>query len=425
MTSSRRVLAAHLRVPDERARLREAREPAAPRRLAAPPTALDAADLLIVNTCSIRDKAEHRLYSDLGVLRAWKQASPGPPARRRRLRRAAGGRRAAAALPAGRLRLRHAQPALGARRWSRRRAAATRAARTQESSGRERFDLPDRHPDLRAGDAGPRLRHGDGGLRPVLQLLHRAAHARPRDQPAGGGDPARGGAARRARRARDHAARPDRERLRPPRPAARPARPRERSASPRCSRGSPTIPGLARIRYTSPHPAFFDDALIRAHARAAGALPARAPAAAERLGRGARAHAPPLPRATTTARLVERLREARPDLALTTDLIVGFPGETDRGLRGDPRARARGRLRRRLHRSSTRRARGRPRRATRTRCRPSVAQARLEALQQLQRELTLAAHRARVGRAHRGAGRGAEPARGRARAPGATRTTGW
>ena len=39
--------------------------------------ALDGADLLIVNTCSIRDKAEHRLYSDLGVLRAWKQASPG------------------------------------------------------------------------------------------------------------------------------------------------------------------------------------------------------------------------------------------------------------------------------------------------------------------------------------------------------------
>ena len=44
------------------------------------------------------------------------------------------------------------------------------------------------------------------------------------------------------------------------------------------------IPGLARIRYTSPHPVFFDDELIRAHARAASAVPARAPAAAERLG---------------------------------------------------------------------------------------------------------------------------------------------
>ena len=35
------------------------------------------ADLLIVNTCSIREKAEHRLYSDLGLLRAWKAALPG------------------------------------------------------------------------------------------------------------------------------------------------------------------------------------------------------------------------------------------------------------------------------------------------------------------------------------------------------------
>src|SRR6185503_2396289 len=35
------------------------------------------ADLLIVNTCSIRDKAEQRLYSDLGRLRAWKRERPG------------------------------------------------------------------------------------------------------------------------------------------------------------------------------------------------------------------------------------------------------------------------------------------------------------------------------------------------------------
>ena len=36
-----------------------------------------AADLLIVNTCSIRAKAEHKLYSDLGLLREWKAAAPG------------------------------------------------------------------------------------------------------------------------------------------------------------------------------------------------------------------------------------------------------------------------------------------------------------------------------------------------------------
>ena len=37
----------------------------------------EAADLLVINTCSIRDKAEHQLYSDLGKLRTWKAERPG------------------------------------------------------------------------------------------------------------------------------------------------------------------------------------------------------------------------------------------------------------------------------------------------------------------------------------------------------------
>ena len=35
------------------------------------------ADLLIINTCSVREKAEHRLYSDLGALRQWKSERKG------------------------------------------------------------------------------------------------------------------------------------------------------------------------------------------------------------------------------------------------------------------------------------------------------------------------------------------------------------
>jgi len=35
------------------------------------------ADVLVINTCSIRDKAEHQLYSDLGRLREWKTDRPG------------------------------------------------------------------------------------------------------------------------------------------------------------------------------------------------------------------------------------------------------------------------------------------------------------------------------------------------------------
>ena len=37
----------------------------------------DQAELLLINTCSIREKAEHRLYTDLGMLRQWKAAVPG------------------------------------------------------------------------------------------------------------------------------------------------------------------------------------------------------------------------------------------------------------------------------------------------------------------------------------------------------------
>ncbi|MAI26783.1 MAG: tRNA (N6-isopentenyl adenosine(37)-C2)-methylthiotransferase MiaB, partial [Spirochaeta sp.] len=35
------------------------------------------ADILVINTCSIRDKAENQLYSDLGVLKEWKAARHG------------------------------------------------------------------------------------------------------------------------------------------------------------------------------------------------------------------------------------------------------------------------------------------------------------------------------------------------------------
>ena len=33
--------------------------------------------------------------------------------------------------------------------------------------------------------------------------------------------------------------------------------------------------------------------------------------------------------------VIGKVRAARPDIALSTDIIVGFPGETDRGFRGD------------------------------------------------------------------------------------------
>ncbi|PJB32221.1 MAG: tRNA (N6-isopentenyl adenosine(37)-C2)-methylthiotransferase MiaB, partial [Deltaproteobacteria bacterium CG_4_9_14_3_um_filter_65_9] len=38
---------------------------------------LEEADLVLLNTCSIREKADQKIYSDLGTLRSWKQRRPG------------------------------------------------------------------------------------------------------------------------------------------------------------------------------------------------------------------------------------------------------------------------------------------------------------------------------------------------------------
>ena len=87
------------------------------------------------------------------------------------------------------------------------------------------------------------------------------------------------------------------------------------------------IPGLQRLRYTSPHPLFFDEALIRAH----GELDRLCPHVHLPLQSGSDPVLERMRRRYTRAEylaLVVRLRAARPDLAITTDLIVGFPGET-------------------------------------------------------------------------------------------------
>jgi tRNA-2-methylthio-N6-dimethylallyladenosine synthase len=88
------------------------------------------------------------------------------------------------------------------------------------------------------------------------------------------------------------------------------------------------VPGIARVRFTSPHPVGFRDDLIGAFGRfgtLAGHvhLPVQSGSdrILKRMGRGYTSSA--------YLDLVGKLRAVRPDLALTTDLIVGFPGETE------------------------------------------------------------------------------------------------
>ena len=88
------------------------------------------------------------------------------------------------------------------------------------------------------------------------------------------------------------------------------------------------IPDLARIRYTTSHPADMDEALIAAHGEESKLMPflhLPVQSGSDRiLAAMNRKH-----RAADYLDLIQRLRRARPDLALSTDIIVGFPGESE------------------------------------------------------------------------------------------------
>ena len=93
-------------------------------------------------------------------------------------------------------------------------------------------------------------------------------------------------------------------------------------------RACDAVDGIARIRFTSPHPKDFRGPVIAAIAECAAVcehihLPVQS--GSSRVLKAMRRTYD----ADRYLRLVERLRDAIPDLALGTDIIVGFPGETD------------------------------------------------------------------------------------------------
>lgn len=88
------------------------------------------------------------------------------------------------------------------------------------------------------------------------------------------------------------------------------------------------VDGLARIRYTTSHPADMDDTMIAAHGEVDKLMPylhLPVQSGNDRVLKAMnRSHT-----AESYLRLLERFREARPDIALSGDFIVGFPGETE------------------------------------------------------------------------------------------------
>jgi tRNA-2-methylthio-N6-dimethylallyladenosine synthase len=88
------------------------------------------------------------------------------------------------------------------------------------------------------------------------------------------------------------------------------------------------LPGVLRLRYTTSHPRDMTDELIAAHRD----VPMLAPFLHLPVQSGADRVLAAMNRRHTAAdylRLVERLRAARPDLALSSDFIVGHPGESE------------------------------------------------------------------------------------------------
>jgi tRNA-2-methylthio-N6-dimethylallyladenosine synthase len=88
------------------------------------------------------------------------------------------------------------------------------------------------------------------------------------------------------------------------------------------------IDGLARLRYTTSHPRDMGDDLIAAHGEVAALMPflhLPVQSGSDRVLKAMnRGHT-----RDEYLRLVERVRAARPDIAMASDFIVGFPGESD------------------------------------------------------------------------------------------------
>ncbi len=352
------------------------------------------ADLLVVNTCAIREKAENRLYTELGLLRDWKAQRPG------RVLGVAGcvaqqegdailRRFAAVDFVYGTHNLRWVPTLVAAAERGQRR------VHTDEDHTLARFDLPGRHPDLPSATPGRAFLTAMEGC-DLFCTFCVVPHTRGREisRPAAAiVEEARSLAACGVREVTllgQTVNAYGRHDVRRGRAAAAGTEPFAALL-----RRLAAVPGLERIRYTSPHPAFFDDDLVQAHGDLEALcphvhLPVQSGSDAV-LARMRRRYAP-----SDYRDLVGRLRAARPDLAITTDLIVGFPGETDadfeatlelvRDVAFDD--------------AFSFKYSPRPHTAAATfpdAVAPEVAQERLEALQDLQRSLTLDAHRRRVG----------------------------
>ena len=106
----------------------------------------------------------------------------------------------------------------------------------------------------------------------------------------------------------------------------------DRGAFAKLLRAVGAVPGLERVRFTSPHPAAFTDDVIEAMAQTPTVMPQLhmpLQSGSDRVLRMMRRSY----RSSKFLGILDRVREAMPDASITTDIIVGFPGETEEDFR--------------------------------------------------------------------------------------------
>lgn len=102
----------------------------------------------------------------------------------------------------------------------------------------------------------------------------------------------------------------------------------DRGAFAKLLRAVGAVPGIERVRFTSPHPAAFTDDVIAAMAQTPTVMPQLhmpLQSGSDRVLRAMRRSY----RSERFLGILDRVRAAMPDAAITTDVIVGFPGETE------------------------------------------------------------------------------------------------
>ena len=275
------------------------------------------ADLVLLNTCHIREKAAEKVYSEIGRLKALKAARPGMKIAVAGCVAQAEGAEIAARAPAVDLvvgpQSYHRLPELLARAQS-----GTRAIDT-EFPAEDKFDaLPARPKAARGPTAFLTVQEGCDKFCSfcVVPYTRGAEASRP--------------AARVLAEARDLVARGVREitLLGQNVNAYHGAGENGDWSLARLIAALAGIEGVERIRYTTSHPCDMTEDLIAAHGAEAKLMPylhLPVQSGSDRILKAMnRRHT-----ADSYLRVIERLRAARPDILLSSDFIVGFPGETE------------------------------------------------------------------------------------------------